>query len=592
MLVAASPRWITFFSQGVNQSVNGTDKANAIINAHLASGAIGKEGAGPFSITGQPNAMGGREVGGLATQLCAHMGFDPISRAKVSRFWQTNRLAHEPGYKAVDMFEQVASGKIKAIWIMATNPVVSLPRSSKIAEALSECPLVIVSDCVANTDTSRYADVFLPAAGWGEKDGTVTNSERQISRQRSFLPARKEVRPDWTIICDVARKMGFQEAFDFHHPNEIFAEHAALSGFENEGERLFDISHLGSITRDEYDALEPFQWPRHKPFSDQAYPNPPQRANFIPVVDPSLHRGDHEFLLNTGRIRDQWHTMTRTGVDAVLQQHTPEPRVQVHPQDAAGLGIESGDLVEVVNKHGTIRLLAEVHELLAPGQLFIPMHWNEEFAYPCRVNELMGNLTDPISGQPASKSIGVNLFKVQAAQWLRLSSSTPLSRCSDILFQFSVPTPDGWLTELAFGKEYGLAQLLSAFQLKSEFHYCDGMTNAELVLTGRRSTTQGALTLASKRADLLPLPVLSSAEDLHPLSILGGTSAIQDDSPLVCACFEVRRARILDAVAQGHDNIEKLGQSLKCGTNCGSCISEINALLRQGETNPQEIVNG
>jgi assimilatory nitrate reductase catalytic subunit len=241
-LFAKTAKAVTVFSQGVNQSASGTDKVNAIINCHLATGRIGKPGATPFSVTGQPNAMGGREVGGLANTLAAHMDIDnPDDRDRVQRFWRAPSMATKSGLKAVDLFRAVGDGRIKALWIMATNPVVSMPDAGDVEDAIRRCPFVVVSDVISVTDTSRHAHVRLPAAAWGEKSGTVTNSERRISRQRPFLPLPGEARPDWWIIGEVAKRMGFGVAFDFTSPAEIFAEHAALSGFENNGERDFNI---------------------------------------------------------------------------------------------------------------------------------------------------------------------------------------------------------------------------------------------------------------------------------------------------------------------------------------------------------------
>jgi assimilatory nitrate reductase catalytic subunit len=260
-LFARTERAVTLFSQGVNQSSSGTDKVNSIINAHLASGKIGKPGAGPFSLTGQPNAMGGREVGGLANQLAAHMDFMPEHVDRVARFWNAPAIARKPGLMAVDLFEALHGGDVKAVWIMSTNPVVSMPDADRAAEALRRCDLVVVSDCMRRTDTTAYADVLLPAAAWGEKSGTVTNSERRISRQRAFLKAPGQSRPDWWIVTEVARRMGFADAFAYRSPAEVFREHARLSGFENGGMRAFDIGALGDLTDSDYDALAPVQWP-------------------------------------------------------------------------------------------------------------------------------------------------------------------------------------------------------------------------------------------------------------------------------------------------------------------------------------------
>ncbi|HUP92454.1 MAG TPA: molybdopterin-dependent oxidoreductase [Solimonas sp.] len=232
-LFARTPRVVTAFSQGVNQSSSGTDKVNAIINCHLLTGRIGKPGAGPFSITGQPNAMGGREVGGLANTLAAHLDFEPAHRALVQEFWGSPRIAARPGLKAVDLFGAIHAGQVKAVWIMATNPVVSLPDADRVRAALAKCELVVVSDVVRATDTSALAHVLLPAAAWGEKDGSVTNSERRISRQRKFLPLPGEARPDWWIVCEVARRMGFADGFAFESAHEVFDEHCRLSGYGN-----------------------------------------------------------------------------------------------------------------------------------------------------------------------------------------------------------------------------------------------------------------------------------------------------------------------------------------------------------------------
>ena len=248
--VVETPRMLTIYSQGVNQSTSGTDKVNAIINCHLVTGRIGKPGMGPFSITGQPNAMGGREVGGLANQLAAHMDFAPEDRNRVSRFWAAPNVAPSPGLKAVDMFDSVAAGRIKALWIIATNPAVSMPEADAVRAAISGCEFVVVSDITGNTDTARLAHVLLPATGWGEKEGTVTNSERRISRQRAALPAPGQARHDWRIICDVAARMGWARAFDYAGPAEIFREHAALSGLAAGFGKDFDISLWADLDDD------------------------------------------------------------------------------------------------------------------------------------------------------------------------------------------------------------------------------------------------------------------------------------------------------------------------------------------------------
>ena len=288
---AETEKTISFYSMGINQSATGTDKCNAIINCHLATGRIGKAGMGAFSITGQPNAMGGREVGGLANMLAAHMDYSVENTATVSEFWNTKNLSQTPGLNAVDLFEAVADGRIKAIWIMGTNPVVSMPNADRVRAALQSCDTVIVSDCVAETDTTATANILLPASGWGEKSGTVTNSERRISRQRALIHPVGQAKSDWWIISQVGQAMGFNDAFDYHSPRDIFIEHAQLSGFKNTGNRLFNISSLSHLSKQQYDQLEPIQWPvtplkpkgTERLFEDGLFVTPSGKANFVAV---------------------------------------------------------------------------------------------------------------------------------------------------------------------------------------------------------------------------------------------------------------------------------------------------------------------
>ena len=256
-----TPKVVTVYSQGVNQSVRGTDTVNAILNCHLATGRIGRPGMGPFSVTGQPNAMGGREVGGLANMLACHLDIENEDhRAAVQGFWHAPHMAQKPGLKAVDMFRAVEDGRIKALWIICTNPAVSMPDAARVARAIAACDFVVVSDMMAQTDTAQLAHVLLPATGWGEKDGTVTNSERRISRQRPFRAAMGQARADWDILADVARRMGFA-GFDYAQPAQIFAEYAALSGVAGAMGSDFDISDHAGMSERDYNALHPFLWP-------------------------------------------------------------------------------------------------------------------------------------------------------------------------------------------------------------------------------------------------------------------------------------------------------------------------------------------
>ncbi|HWK50894.1 MAG TPA: nitrate reductase, partial [Steroidobacter sp.] len=414
-MFADHQRIITAFSMGVNQSSAGTDKVNSIINCHLLTGRIGEPGMGPFSITGQPNAMGGREVGGLANMLAAHMDLEDAShRELVQSFWRSPRIAERAGLKAVELFDAIHDGKVKAVWIMATNPVVSLPDADKVKAALRRCELVVVSDCFAGTDTNAFAHVLLPAAGWGEKDGTVTNSERRISRQRAFQPLSGEARPDWWLMCEVARRMGFDHGFNYDNAHEIFIEHAALSAFKNGGERAFDIGGLTDMTAAEYDDLAPIQWPvpeRNHPgtarlLGSGRFYHRGHRARFVPTpprVPPNQVSSEFPWILNTGRIRDQWHTMTRTGRAPQLSAHLPEPYIDMHAQDALLSAVSEGQLARVETQWGAMVARVKTSGEMPRGSIFVPIHWNDAFASDARVGALVNPVVDPVSGEPEFK---------------------------------------------------------------------------------------------------------------------------------------------------------------------------------------------
>ena len=391
-LFAKTKKVVSFYSQGINQSSTGTDKCNAIINCHLATGKIGYAGAGPFSITGQPNAMGGREVGGLANQLAAHMDFAEQDIDRVQRFWQSPTIASKPGLKAVDLFDAIDRREIKVLWIMATNPAVSLPNANKVRRALEKCETVIVSD-LTHTDTSRYADIILPALGWSEKDGTVTNSERRISRQRQFREAPGVAKADWWAVAQVATKMGFADAFNYQSPRDVFVEHAQLSSFENNGTRDFDIGKLSQLSEQEYNDLTPIKWPvtnespdgTERLFTDGKFFTKSGRAQFVSnqaslssALD--VEKSEYKLILNTGRLRDQWHTMTRTGQSPSLTSHDDLPFVQIHPNDAEHLGLIQNQLCELYNDYGSFIARIEVTNDVNQGELFSPIHWNDQFA--------------------------------------------------------------------------------------------------------------------------------------------------------------------------------------------------------------------
>jgi len=528
--VADNDKTVTAFSMGVNQSKSGTDKVNAIINTHLLTGRVGKEGASPFSLTGQPNAMGGREVGALANLLAAHLDLGNADhRQLVADFWESPQaIAPEVGVKACDAADAILDGRIKAIWIMATNPVVSLPEADRFRQALAECDLVIVSDCSVDSDTVQCADIVLPAQGWGEKSGTVTNSERRISRQRTLMPAVGVAKPDWWILSQVATRMGLA-GFDYQDPSEIFNEHVALTAYRNDGHEknktislknqprflnltkdlpnfatdikaitdieatsqpISQMTQPSALSVEEYDAMLPFQWGGKRismiNTADDSVDNSSKQTDsctkaqliaITPSADaslPNLHQhkrkykghynSDNQQLSNqhaqpidqadddelaapnqpaidlrliTGRLRDQWHTMTRTGLAPQLNQHQSVPTVTIHPNDAQQLGLATDDFVQLYRRYNdgvladndtndstvstvlasevaVSHVLAQVaiSDALRVGDAFMPMHWSNAFASFARMGTLVPTVVDPHSGQPELKNSAISITPV------------------------------------------------------------------------------------------------------------------------------------------------------------------------------------
>ncbi|MER9163130.1 molybdopterin-dependent oxidoreductase [Mesorhizobium sp. M0715] len=669
-LFAATAKTVTVYSQGVNQSSSGTDKVNAIINCHLATGRIGKPGAGPFSVTGQPNAMGGREVGGMANMLAAHMEIEnPDHRDRVQRFWNAPAIAGKPGLKAVEMFQALADGRIKALWIMATNPVDSMPDADAVEAAIKACPFVVVSDVLAQTDTVRHAHVRLPAAAWGEKDGTVTNSERRVSRQRAFLPVPGEARPDWRIVAEVGKRMGFGEAFSYATPGEVFAEHAALSGFENDGARDFDIGAYAGVDAEEYEALEPFQWPAPSPatplwpaghlprkggdrlpprpspipnnagdmrasklpisllagemsgrteggaqarhqsdehlragqrlegnttrfFADGNFYTPDRKARFIAIRPTTEVRTspDYPLILNTGRIRDHWHTMTRTGKSPRLSQHIAEPFVEIHPADAQRFGIGDADIARVSSPRGDVLVRALVTARQRQGSLFAPMHWTDQFAARGRLDTLTAPLTDPISGQPALKHVAARIEKF-AAKAFGFAVTRRRPEPDTAAYWAVAKCKGGWRVELAFAEDdidwAGFAGSLFGVSPGAEMlAYHDRDAGQHRIAAFDGDQLSAALFVA-------PGPVAVSrgwaAEQLSAdhvdrrgrLAIVAGRPGgiDVDRGAIVCSCFGVGANQIAEAVRGGCGSVAAIGTALHAGTNCGSCRAEIRVII-------------
>jgi assimilatory nitrate reductase catalytic subunit len=603
-LFGQTERVVSLYSQGVNQSVVGTDKVNAILNCHLATGRIGRAGMGPFSLTGQPNAMGGREVGGLANQLAAHMGFVPEDVDRVRRFWNAPGITTKPGQKAVDMFDAVADGRVKAIWVAATNPADSMPRAAHVRDALAKCPLVIVADAWP-TDTTKLAHIVLPAAGWAEKDGTVTNSERRISRQQAFRSPPGQARPDWWMFAQVASRMGWGSAFDYAGPADIFREHAALSEFENDGGRVFDIGALAKLDDAAYDTLAPVQWPCANPgrgrigprlFAHGGFPTPDGRARMLPLATNAVEPGDDRRLtLNTGRLRDQWHTMTRTGRVAQLQTHIPAPRLAMHPVDAVKRGIEDGGLARIDSADGSTILRIVTDSGLRPGDVFVPMHWTDQFASSGPVDRLVHAVVDPVSGQPDLKGTRVEVACV-TENWrailVRRQGGAPLATASihwsrtqiaaGFAYELSGCVP---LDEL-IDSEDAVRDLLRVPATAEIIAYSDPKRSVfryAAIADGRLQAAvffgaSGAEFPEAEHASRLLAQELSSTARIAVLAGLEAGARVT--GKIVCSCFSVGEAAICRTIeAQKLTTAAEIGAILHAGTNCGSCIPELKKLL-------------
>jgi assimilatory nitrate reductase catalytic subunit len=595
-----TPRVVTLYSQGVNQSAQGTDKVNAIVNCHLATGRIGKPGMSPFSLTGQPNAMGGREVGGLANQLAAHMGFTPPDIDRVRRFWKAPRIATHEGLKAVQMFEAIARGEIKALWVMGTNPAVSLPDADVVRAAMKSLELFVVSENVRTNDTvASGAHVLLPAQAWGEKSGTVTNSERRISRQRAFLTPPGETKPDWWIVGEVAKRLGFGAAFNFNSAADIFREHAGLSAFENNGGRDFDIGALQSLSDEAFDAMAPVLWPmrsgepepQQRFFADGGFFSNDRKARFVAPEIPALRTettAGRPLRLNTGRIRDQWHTMTRSGMSQRLGQHLPEPFVEINPADAIRYGVAHDSFARVATDYGQCILKVVVSERQQRGMLFAPIHWSEETASTARVGALVAPFTDPFSGQPENKATPVSIVPYEY-----VFRGFVLSRV-----QLELP-PHVWWARVSVSGGYGylLADNADLARWQSWLRSTTGGDLAEYRDFG--GGVYRAASFAEERIEtclfvgpghdagdwgvVKNLFAQNTLSDDQRRTLLSGKSmdGLASAGPIVCACFGVGRTTICDAIAAGARSPTEIGLQLKAGTNCGSCIPELKRLIAQ-----------
>ncbi|MDT0595710.1 nitrate reductase [Glaciecola petra] len=668
---AESKSTISFYSMGVNQSTSGVDKANAIINCHLASGKIGKKGSGPFSITGQPNAMGGREVGGLANMLAAHMDIEnPEHQELVKTFWEAPNIVRKNGQKAVDMFDDVLSGKIKFIWIMGTNPVVSMPNRRKVEAALAHCETVVVSDLVQHNDTLAFADIKLPATGWSEKNGTVTNSERRISRQRGLLSPTGNAKHDWQIICELAAKLGFKNAFNFTHPHQIFVEHARLSAYHNGGKRCFNLSGLTNLTEQQYDALTPVQWPVILPesilpesvspesslpassaklglkndqgttntflgterlFTDNKFYTSNQKAIFIAVCAQLPYQrttSHYPYVLNSGRMRDQWHTMTRTGKAQKLVEHSEQAELFINPKDAAKHGLRNGEYVTLMsesNAHiqdASKQVLAntsvtsktkpspailpiKISQELRKGELFVPIHWSKSNTSHVDIASLYSSANDPISGQPELKHAAVNIKKITPTDCftLAIKASYFSSKLRLAEYQININQGDFYILKMAsFGQKKPLNSDLIKQYLPANYSwlsclYADTQNNQKDLITSICLSDKNELVAcltehADTHADGINNEFIKECfaqqAKLDPLTqhqlLTRTVPSYYEQGRLICSCFNVREKQIQGAIDEGCESVYALGEKLKCGTNCGSCKSELSSLLQHAES--------
>ena len=543
-LFGRSKAALSLYCQGLNQSASGTWKNCALINLHLATGQIGRPGAGPFSLTGQPNAMGGREVGGMANLLSGHRDLDNEEhRKEVAALWGVDAVPSKPGTTAVEMFEAIGRGEIKAVWIACTNPAQSMPDANAVRKALERADFVVVQEAFRDAETCDYADVLLPAASWGEKEGTVTNSERRISRVRAAVAPPGEARPDWKIAVDFAlrlqAKLNRKISFKYKSPEDIFNEHR-----ESTRGRDLDITGLS------YAVLEhdgPQQWPYAEGaksgltrlYSDGIFPTPSGRARFVATEYlPPAEETDAQFplRLTTGRLRDQWHSMTRTGLVARLFSHSPEPEIVVSEFDLQKNNYSNHDLVRVSSRRGDVVMKIQASDDMRPGDAFVAMHWGGRFTGGVGTNALTVSAIDPYSKQPELKHAAIRIEPF-AARWRGAFSATA--------------TPE-------------LQRAAGAWLARFDYAAIILVEGPEILLR---------LELAAKNEP--DREALSALEKLFGQPPVTGPAAFER---AVCACFKVDESQIRAAVAAGA-TLAGLQKDLKCGTNCGSCVPELRRLV-------------
>ena len=593
---------LSLYTMGLNQSAAGVDKNRALINLHLACGQIGKPGAGPFSLTGQPNAMGGREAGAMATLLPGHRDPDnAVHRAEVAAAWGVASLPEGAGLTAVELFDAVGAGRVKAVWIAATNPAASLPEQAKVRAALQKAELVIVSEAFAGTDTLAFADIVLPAATWPEKDGTLTNSERRVSRVRAALPPPGDAQADWQLACAVGTRLAARIAperahlFAYTAPADIFAGHAALTAG-----RDLDYSALSHAL---LDAQGPQQWPfrqgagQVRLYTDGVFATEGGRARFAaqaytPVAD--VVNAHFPLRLTSGRLRDQWHTAARTSLAAPLLRHVEAPALSMNPADLARLRLAPGALARVRSRRGELVLPVAADETVRAGHAFVPMHWGRAWMAGDGVNVLMNGALDPVSRQPELKHAAVAVTPAnlgwQAEAFVAGDAPLLRGRLANWLGAFpfaqlvAVADAGGGVWLRVAAQQAPDAALLSG--LAHDF----GVIDADLKLddAARGVLRRVALDAGRPRAWLLCGDTRArdalrdwadgGAAPQSAAALFGAATGAR--ARVVCACMGVREDAIDAAIRRGAD-LAGLKQELGCGTGCGSCVPEINGRLNR-----------
>ncbi len=606
----AENKTLSFWSMGMNQSTSGTDKNNALLNLHLTTGQIGQPGCGPFSLTGQPNAMGGREVGGMASMLAAHREYaNPEHCKEVAAYWGVDSVSDKPGLTATELFDALESGKVKAVWIACTNPVVSMPDAKRAEAALKKAELVMVSDAYHPTDTTRFAHILFPAAGWAEKEGSVTNSERCITHLQQALPAAGLSRPDWKIAADFAIFLGerlgkdWQDAFAYERTEEIFNEHRGLTAGKD-----IDITGLSYAILDEQG---PQQWPfpegekqgkAKRLYSDGAFETADGKANFIDMIyRPVAEATDAEYpmSLTTGRIRDQWHTMTKTGNVPQLMQHVSAPRLQIHPNDAESRGIGEEDLVRVISRRGEVVVPVQISRDIRPELAFLPMHWGEMTARSGRSNSLTQSVIDPVSKEPEFKHAAIQVERYEPA-WrgkvLIAGRNLKLGRKMIEGYSYGVVCCMGGdhpvtVAELACTRPLQQEQYKRLDQLLEQGKSIETLSYSDRKHgINRKAWLEDGRLIAVRwvggdigEAQWLRKLMLEGRDvgELRPYLLAPGGPVNKEDTKgkIICACNNVGELELRAAIKCGADSVDAIKACTMAGTDCGSCVPEIKRLL-------------